>query len=213
MNDAKRAELSDQIESAINRCSAENGSNTPDFILAGFLMDCLAAFDAATHKREKWYGRAVREGDAGASTEAGGPPPMTARGKLERDTSTPEKRAWWDEVKRAAENPPRLNMEDGPMTARDGILPLYALIGAFIEGRYGKGNGEYEAAYVSERMVAGLRAVEAAVAEKIEADHRMLLETLDISLSNLFEENVTVNGCLRLIRGALRAAHREGRND
>jgi hypothetical protein len=35
------------IEHVINRHSAENGSDTPDFILAQFLTDCLCAFDAA----------------------------------------------------------------------------------------------------------------------------------------------------------------------
>lgn len=46
-----------EIEHAINRWSAENGSNTPDFILAHFLMDCLKAFDSAVHARECWHGR------------------------------------------------------------------------------------------------------------------------------------------------------------
>lgn len=41
----------------LNRHSAENGSNTPDFILGQYLVDCLKAFDKATNAREKWYGR------------------------------------------------------------------------------------------------------------------------------------------------------------
>ena len=49
--------LRDEIEKAINRNSAENGSNTPDFILAEYLTDCLATFDKASNAREKWYGR------------------------------------------------------------------------------------------------------------------------------------------------------------
>ena len=44
-----------KIRRAINECSAENGSNTPDFILARFLDDCLLAFDAAVQAREEWY--------------------------------------------------------------------------------------------------------------------------------------------------------------
>jgi hypothetical protein len=51
--------LRDDIVSAINSNSAENGSNTPDFILGEFLTDCLRAFDAATNMRETWHGRAV----------------------------------------------------------------------------------------------------------------------------------------------------------
>lgn len=54
---AKHDSLRVEIEHAINRCSAENGSNTPDFILAEFLTDCLEAYDKATAVREKWYGR------------------------------------------------------------------------------------------------------------------------------------------------------------
>ena len=48
--------LRHEIETAINRVSAENSSNTPDFILADFLVSCLAAFDRATRERERWYG-------------------------------------------------------------------------------------------------------------------------------------------------------------
>lgn len=53
MNNDLRAD----IESALNRNSAENGSNTPDFILADYLRGCLSAFDAAVSAREAWYGR------------------------------------------------------------------------------------------------------------------------------------------------------------
>ena len=45
------------LEHLINRESAENGSNTPDFILACYLTDCLNAFDRAVNDREAWYGR------------------------------------------------------------------------------------------------------------------------------------------------------------
>lgn len=54
--------LRQDIERAINRHSAESGSNTPDFILADFLVDCLAAFDKASRAREKWYGKALSIG-------------------------------------------------------------------------------------------------------------------------------------------------------
>lgn len=46
-----------EIEKLINRESVENGSDTPDFILAEYLCDCLEAFDRAVTAREKWYGR------------------------------------------------------------------------------------------------------------------------------------------------------------
>jgi hypothetical protein len=52
MSDTFRGE----IENIINSCSAENGSNTPDFILAQYLVMCLDAFDYATKARDDWYG-------------------------------------------------------------------------------------------------------------------------------------------------------------
>lgn len=56
--------LRHEIEAAINRVSAENSSNTPDFILADFLVSCLAAFDRATQERERWYGCHHRPGSS-----------------------------------------------------------------------------------------------------------------------------------------------------
>lgn len=47
------------LESLINRHAIESGSDTPDFILAEYLLGCLAAWNTATTAREKWYGRAV----------------------------------------------------------------------------------------------------------------------------------------------------------
>ncbi len=55
--DEKNITLRKEIEQAINRVSAENGSNTPDFILADYLLGSLAIFDASVKAREKWYGR------------------------------------------------------------------------------------------------------------------------------------------------------------
>lgn len=49
--------LQSEIEAAINRRSAENGSNTPDFILARYLIRCLAAWNEGVTERERWYGR------------------------------------------------------------------------------------------------------------------------------------------------------------
>lgn len=53
--------LRQAIEHCINRHSAENGSNTPDFLLAEFLMDCIATFDKTVNAREGWYGRTPAE--------------------------------------------------------------------------------------------------------------------------------------------------------
>ena len=54
---ADHSELRKEIEQAINKHSLENGSDTPDFILAEYLTDCLRMFDKAVNKREEWYGR------------------------------------------------------------------------------------------------------------------------------------------------------------
>lgn len=49
----------DEIKATINRHSRENGSDTPDFILAGYLSRCLELFDETLARREDWYGRTV----------------------------------------------------------------------------------------------------------------------------------------------------------
>lgn len=56
MDDFRKA-----IERAINRHSMERGSNSPDFLLAQYLTDCLAAFDKALTRREAWYGRTTED--------------------------------------------------------------------------------------------------------------------------------------------------------
>lgn len=44
-----------KLESLLNAESMENGSNTPDFMLAKYLMRCLEAFDEAVRTRDDWY--------------------------------------------------------------------------------------------------------------------------------------------------------------
>ena len=51
----KVARLRKAISEAINSVSAENGSDTPDFILADFLTDCLEAWNTAIKRRNDWY--------------------------------------------------------------------------------------------------------------------------------------------------------------
>lgn len=55
--DGKRSEFMRELEALINRYSLENGSNTPDFLLATYLSRCLDAFNEIVTKRESWYGR------------------------------------------------------------------------------------------------------------------------------------------------------------
>ena len=54
------------IAGAINNASAENASNTPDGILADYLLGCLTAFDTAVQQRETWYGRDPRPSEVDA---------------------------------------------------------------------------------------------------------------------------------------------------
>ena len=49
-----------ELESLINRHSKEGISNTPDFILAQYLLSSLSAFNTAVQQRETWYGRDAR---------------------------------------------------------------------------------------------------------------------------------------------------------
>lgn len=67
--------LRNDIQLAINSHSAENASNTPDFVLAQFLMDALAAFDLAVNRREDWYHRPVPPGSLGQKPDPVSPNP------------------------------------------------------------------------------------------------------------------------------------------
>jgi hypothetical protein len=49
-----------ELAALLNKHSQENGSDTPDFILAQYLNDCLAAWNRNVSGREKWYGRSPR---------------------------------------------------------------------------------------------------------------------------------------------------------
>ncbi len=46
-----------ELESLLNRWNQEAGSDTPDFILARYIKNCLTAFDGAVNAREQWYER------------------------------------------------------------------------------------------------------------------------------------------------------------
>jgi hypothetical protein len=64
---AEDEKLREQI-SKINEYSLENGSDTPDFILAQYLDDCLQTYNAALKARDKWYG--FKPFDGGITTLA-----------------------------------------------------------------------------------------------------------------------------------------------
>ncbi len=52
-----------QLEDLLNCGSMENRSDTPDFILAQYMTDCLEAYDRAVNRREIWYGRKTNPGE------------------------------------------------------------------------------------------------------------------------------------------------------
>ena len=51
------SEFQEELAALINKHSVENETDTPDFILAEYLSDCLDAFGNLMGKREAWYGR------------------------------------------------------------------------------------------------------------------------------------------------------------
>jgi hypothetical protein len=62
--------LQSELSSVLNRYSAENGSGTPDFILAEYLLGCLKSYNNAITRRAAWngfkvdrYGHEVPDGD------------------------------------------------------------------------------------------------------------------------------------------------------
>lgn len=48
--------LDEELRNLLNRHNVEVRSDTPDFILARFMLGCLDSFSTATTERDKWYG-------------------------------------------------------------------------------------------------------------------------------------------------------------
>jgi hypothetical protein len=44
-----------ELSALLNSYSVENRSDTPDFVLATFMLQCLSAFNVATRMRTNWY--------------------------------------------------------------------------------------------------------------------------------------------------------------
>ena len=59
-------DLEKHLSELLNSVSRENDSNTPDFILAEYMMACLCAFELANNKREVWYNTELIPGRIGA---------------------------------------------------------------------------------------------------------------------------------------------------
>jgi len=57
-------DLYNEISSVLNKHSAESGSNTPDYVLAQFLLESMTAFNAATNRRDAHYNGSAIAGGA-----------------------------------------------------------------------------------------------------------------------------------------------------
>lgn len=58
--DESKLTFEEALTNLINRYSMENGSNTPDYILAKYLCECLDNYDNIVRTREMWHGRSLR---------------------------------------------------------------------------------------------------------------------------------------------------------
>ncbi len=52
-------EFCKKLMKLINEEGLENVSNTPDFLLAEFLLNCLQAYSLTVCARDRWYGDGV----------------------------------------------------------------------------------------------------------------------------------------------------------
>ena len=66
--------LKRELAGLLNEHSAENASDTPDYLLAEFMLDSLNAYERATQKRDAWYGMNPRPGCSGANPWAAAVP-------------------------------------------------------------------------------------------------------------------------------------------
>jgi len=58
---SRMTKFEEKLRELINSQSMENGSNTPDFILAEYLRGCLQNFELAIVQRDSWYGKKWHE--------------------------------------------------------------------------------------------------------------------------------------------------------
>lgn len=88
-----------ELAALLNSHSMENGSDTPDYILAEFLLHALVAFNETVRTRETWYGRTPQRATAGliggpnAAPQAPCAPRPTMPGPSDRIAPTADKDA------------------------------------------------------------------------------------------------------------------------
>ena len=59
---APENEFRSELKHLLNKHSIEGASNTPDHVLADYLIRCLDNFTETTQNRESWYGVKLRPG-------------------------------------------------------------------------------------------------------------------------------------------------------
>ena len=59
-SDKKMAEFKKDLEHLINKHSIENGSDTPDFILANYLCNCLISYENAHNTKQIHNGSRIK---------------------------------------------------------------------------------------------------------------------------------------------------------
>jgi hypothetical protein len=64
----KASKFESELQHLINRHSKENDSDTPDYILASYLIGCLENYNITVKARDKWYGVDVGEMTFGNKT-------------------------------------------------------------------------------------------------------------------------------------------------
>lgn len=57
----KYLEFERELTTLINKHSIENQSNTPDFILARFMVSILENFEIASNSRQNWYQKGIKK--------------------------------------------------------------------------------------------------------------------------------------------------------
>ncbi len=56
-NDSPSLSFLQRLQDLINKHSKESDSDTPDFILAQYLNNCLTSFNSALKQRSNWYSK------------------------------------------------------------------------------------------------------------------------------------------------------------
>ena len=55
-----------ELTALINKHSLENDSNTPDMILANYLIGCLKVYNETTQLNHKWHGETMEVSNPGS---------------------------------------------------------------------------------------------------------------------------------------------------